>query len=168
MAPGLKDPAPPVHLPRPVHVGERQVSADPAPGELTWRAHPARERIGAALLTLTAVAALSGLAALMMQSVWWGLLAAVMLLVPLRSFFLPSRYRLDEHGIAVHRCGMVRRFRWKDVRRLLFDSRGAFLSRRSRATALDPYRGMHVLFSGNRQQVVACIRDYVRAKEAGS
>ena len=141
---------------------------DPAPGKLSWRVHPASERTGAALLALAAVAALSWLAALTMQSVWWGLLAAVMLLVPLTSFFLPSQYRLDEHGIAVNRCGMVRRIRWKDVRRLLFDSRGAFLSKRSRATALDPYEGMHVLFSGNREQVVACIRDYVRAKEAGS
>ncbi len=64
-----------------------------------WDAHPARERAGRAVLGGIVILVLAWLAGSLMQSLWWGFFAAVVLLVSLNRFFFPSRFTIDGEGI---------------------------------------------------------------------
>lgn len=121
---------------------------------LTWRVHPARERPVATAFALIVIAAVTWMSAVIMDNPWWGLLPAAFFLLTLQRFFLPSAYRIDAEGITATSFFSSLSFRWGDVRRFLHDGTGAFLSTRRRPSLFDGFRGMHLVFSGNREQVV--------------
>jgi hypothetical protein len=133
---------------------------------ISWRVHPARQRIGAAFVASAAILGLALLAALLMQSGWWGVFAAFVLFAALNRFFLPSEFSIDDEGVAA-RCGWSRRkCRWPDIRRFLHDARGGYISTRSRASALDSFSGIHLIFGDDRDTVVARIDRCLRARDA--
>ncbi|MBW3542535.1 MAG: hypothetical protein KY476_19915 [Planctomycetes bacterium] len=123
-----------------------------------WRAHPARERPAAALAVIAVIAAFAWLAAEWMDSAWWAVFAAVALLAALHSFFFPSEYRLDGEGIELRHGPTLRRLNWSDIRRFDFGRRAGLLSTRSRASLLDLFTAMHVLFPRDHRPVVEAIR----------
>ena len=134
---------------------------DHFPDTLTWRVHPARERPLAACAAIGVIAAMGWLAADLMQHAGWGFFAAIVLLVALQRFFLPSEYRVDAEGITARLPWRTQRCRWVAVRRFEHGERGGFLSSRARASALDAFRGMPLLFDRHPEEVVACIRRHL-------
>ena len=137
---------------------ERNRGTLPGPS-LVWRVHPARDRVGAACFAAAVVTAMAWLSAAMMQSVWWGALAVVVLFVALRRFFLPSQFRIDAEGITARNSLSRQRYHWSQIFRFSCDRRGGYLSTRSRSSVLDIFRGMHLLFGEDRETVVAQIRE---------
>lgn len=135
------------------------------PDIVTWRVHPARERPLAACGALTVIAPMAWLAADLMQHAAWGIFAAVVLLVALQRFFLPSEYRVDAEGVTVRLPWRTQRYRWQAVRRFVYGERGGFLSSRARPSALDAFGGMPLLFDRRREEVISCIRRHL-AEEA--
>jgi hypothetical protein len=136
--------------------------------EWTWRAHPARERPGAATLGGLAVVLLSGAAALFFGHSAFALPAALFLLLSLNRFFFPSRFRIDSSGIHGDYPIGRKSFTWKDVRRVAEDDRGLWLSSRARPSRLDAYQGMHVLFGAQRAEVSTRIRQFLESEETCS
>ncbi|MHC5002381.1 MAG: PH domain-containing protein [Planctomycetota bacterium] len=146
----------------PIHAhGPSEQAASAAEPTLCWRAHPAGERVGRALVAGAVVAGLAGLSAVLMQSVWWAALAIAVLVLALNRFFLPSRFAIDEEGITARYPLRRVRYRWSDLRRFVLDENGGYLSTRARASWMDAYRGMHVLFGNDRDAVVAGIRGHM-------
>jgi hypothetical protein len=131
---------------------------DSAPDVLSWRVHPARERRGAALFALLVMALTAALCGELMQSLWWILLAFAVPFAALRRFFLPSEYRIDEHGVTARLLWSRQHYPWDDIRRLVCDARGGFLSTRRQGSLLDLFRGMHLVFGDNREAAVGRIR----------
>jgi hypothetical protein len=70
-----------------------------------WTAHPLREHPAKAVLAIVLVLACGVLVGLIVDAPTVGPIAAggaiLFLFIALNRFFLPSRYRMDEHGIAV-------------------------------------------------------------------
>ena len=128
---------------------------------LAWRVHPARERPVAACAALVVIAAMAWLSADLMEHAGWGVFAAVVLLVALQRFFVPSEYCVDAEGVTVRLPWTTQRYRWEAVRRFVHGERGGFLSSRSRPSALDAFRGMPLLFGRRREEVIACIRRHL-------
>ena len=150
----------------PENRGARRPMPDDLHNEtMTWRVHPARERIGAACLAVGVMAAFAWLAVDWMQNLWWGLFAGLFLFAMLNRFFLPSRFVIDAEGITARYPWRSIRFRFQDVRRFLHDARGGYLSTRRRGSILDSFQGIHLFFNGNRDHVVARIRAGMRKKE---
>ncbi len=133
---------------------------DPHP-EFSWQAHPARERVVPAVLGAVLLVSIAGLAGVFMQSPVWALFALLVLGVALNRFFLPSRFSIDAEGITARYPLRRQRFRWADLRRVVHDERGAYLSTRSRRSWLDAYRGLHVLFGAEREAVLDRLRDHL-------
>lgn len=125
---------------------------------LTWSAHPARERAAATAIALGAVAALAVAAGVLGGGVGWGLLAAAFLVLALNRFLLPSRFEIDDEGITARYPLRRQRARWTELRRVVHDRHGAFLSRRARPSRLDAFAGLHVLFGAERVRVLEAIR----------
>lgn len=131
---------------------------------IKWTAHPARERPGRAAMGIAVIALLS--AAVWLSFGWeWSVASAVILLLSLNRFFLPSRFELDDERIMARYPLQKKILHWRDVRRFVHDSDGGFLSTRSRRSLLDPSSGMHVLFGGDaaqRERIIECIQKRVK------
>lgn len=125
-----------------------------------WSAHPARERPVAASIAVVVILAL-GAAASFTFGWMWGGVSVVVLVLSLNRFFLPSRFVMTDRGIVAHYplCRVERQ--WQDIRRFLHDATGGYLSTRSRATRMDAFSGMHVLFGRNREEIIAQIRQHL-------
>ena len=134
---------------------------------LIWRVHPFRERIGAACFAVGVLLAMAWLAAELMQSLWWAVMAFLFLAVSLNRFFLPSEFQIDDDGVTVRSFFKVSRLRWLQIRRFLHNEQGGFLSTRSKCSFLDSFRGIHLLFGENREAVIDRIRRDMNTEDAG-
>lgn len=133
---------------------------------IAWRAHPAAERLGRAMLASLAVLAASAGIATIGESAYWGAVAFIVLVLALNRFFLPSRFSIDEEGIVARHPLRTVRFRWDELRRFSHDQYGGYLSRRVRPSRMDAFSGMHLLFGADRDAVVACIEDQLAKARA--
>jgi hypothetical protein len=145
--------------------------------ELTWTAHPARERVGAAVGTLLTIVAFAGVVYLACG--WLGPVerrvvagvAGLVLVASLHRFFFPSRFEIDADGITARYLLRTQRFTWSRLRRFTHDQRGGYLSSRGRASRFDAYRGLHILFGDQRERVIERVRshlaDHDRQEHAG-
>lgn len=129
---------------------------------IVWRVHPARERIGAAVFAAVIIAAMIWLTAEIMENPWWGLLPAGFFLVTLQRFLFPSEFRIDEAGVSANSAFSTSSIRWNEIRCFQHDQRGAFLSSRRRPSMFDGFQGLHLVFAGNRDEVVARINAGIR------
>ncbi len=132
--------------------------------ELVWRAHPARERPGA-------TAALLGVIAAILVATWIAFGDLVLLLVSVAilgssfsPWFLPTTYRLDAWGARARRAGVSRARRWEEIRSVHVDRRGATLSPFAKPSWLEPYRGLRLLFSTNRVEVIAWLEETLKGR----
>lgn len=133
---------------------------------ITWRVHPARERVGAACGAVAVIAGFAWAAGAMMENLWWGVFAGLFLFAMLNRFFLTSEFTVDGDGVTARYPWRSIQFTWDDVRRFVHDRRGGFLSTRRRSSMLDAFGGMHLLFAKNRDAVVSRIETRLHQREA--
>ena len=134
----------------------------------SWRVHPFRERIGVACFAVGVLGAMAWLAAELMQSLWWAVIAFLFLVASLNRFFLPSEFQIDDDGVSVRSFFKVSRLRWPQIRRFSHDEHGGFLSTRTRDSFFNSFQGIHLLFGENREAVVNRIRRYMNTEDAGA
>jgi hypothetical protein len=130
--------------------------------DLTWTVHPARQSPGAALAAAGVIVALAAAAAALMESIGWGVLSLVLVVLPLHRFFLPNRFVLDEAGATADTLLRRRRIRWGDVRRFDPGTAGVLLSSRVRRSTLDAGSSVILLYRDNATEVVARIESHLR------
>ncbi|MDG1899790.1 MAG: hypothetical protein P8I74_07985 [Phycisphaerales bacterium] len=135
--------------------------ANPVSDILEWSAHPLREQPGRGAIASLVIVACGILVALAVADPVGGVLAGgaamLFLLLMLNRFYLPSRYRLDEHGIAVRYPIGSRSIRWRELRRFPHDQMGGYLSTRERAGMFDS-RGISILFAGRAEEIIPRIK----------
>jgi hypothetical protein len=131
---------------------------------LEWTAHPAKRRpqdvmLAIAVVALTAWAVLVGL-----RSFWLSAVAVVMLLVAIAPFLVPTRYRLDDRGVAERRLFVTRARAWSELRRVDVGRGAALVSPYARPRWLDRYRGLVLYLDGaDRDAVVRALRERISA-----
>ena len=125
--------------------------------ELGWSVWPARERPWAAAVLLASVGVLGVLIAKGTGDTVLGVAAPLFLLASLGSFLAKTEYRLTHDAIEVRTLGVVRARPWSEMRRATADRTGVFLSPFGKRSWLEAYRGVRLLFGGNRDQVVAFV-----------
>ncbi len=98
---------------------------------------------------------------------YWGLLAAVLLLGANLSFLTPTRYELTPHEVVVHRFWGRIRYPWHRFRRVEMDQNGVFLSPFARPSRLDAFRGLYLILPDPalRQQAFQWARQHLRNSE---
>jgi hypothetical protein len=132
----------------------------PMAGHLKWTAHPARQRPRELVLVLSVLLLTMGAVLSTFQSLFFALLAATILIAAVASFLFPTHYEISEWGIREQRLGRKRARPWNELRRLQLGDRGALLSPFARASWMDRYRGVTLLFDGvDRATVVANLQD---------
>lgn len=144
-----------------------EVKPDSSVQATSWSAHPAKQRPRAAL-GAAAVILLMGAAAWLSFGWAWGIGAVVLLVASLNRFFLRSRFELDERCLVARYPLRTQRIEWCDVRRFVTDEHGGYLSTRSVPSRMDAYRGVHLLFAANREEVAERIRSHTRAAQTAA
>jgi hypothetical protein len=132
-----------------------------------WTAHPARRRPDQVALVV-AVVLLSAWAVLVtLEAPWLAVLTAILLAVAVVPFWWPTHYRVDDLGVEERRWPR-RRFRpWSELRRVEVGPRALLVSPFARATWLDRYRGIVVMFDGgDREAIVAAVQERVGRERA--
>jgi hypothetical protein len=127
--------------------------------ELRWTAHPAksRPRDVALVAMVTLFSAWAVLVSL--RSPYLAVLAAVLLLVSVASFLLPTRYRIGDDGVEERRFGRHRFRAWSELRRIQIGPGAVLVSPFARKHYLDRYRGIVLSLDGApRDQVIAALR----------
>lgn len=132
--------------------------------EVRWTAHPARRRPQDAFL-VAAVVMISAWAVLVtLGSAFLAALAAVILVVSVAPFLLPTHYRLDDDGVEERRLWTRKRRAWSDLRRLQVGPGAALVSPFARRSWLDRHRGLVLYFDGaDRDRVVEVLRARIGA-----
>ena len=87
-------------------------------------------------------------------------LAVIIMLASMSSFFLPTRYELDQKKVKIRFCFTNREREWSGFRSFYVDKNGVLLSPFAKPSRLENFRGVYVRFSRNKDQVV----DFVRSK----
>jgi hypothetical protein len=142
----------------------------PAAAPLLWRSWPAAERPGQALPVGLAILAASFGFGLYGGDPLLGGIAFAILTLSLATFFFPTRYRIDETGLEASSVFGTRRREWVALRSYATDARGVTVSPFARASWLESYRGMRLLFSvqaGNRDAVMAAVAARLPAMAEG-
>lgn len=92
-----------------------------------------------------------------------GVLGFLVIVASTAEMFVPLKYKLDERGASV-RCGIsVTALEWSAVKRVVELSDGVCLSPLPKSSRLDAFRGVHLRFAGNEDEVRDTIRQLWRA-----
>ena len=112
---------------------------------LTWTAWPAAERPGRTAGLILVDLALAMLAAAIGGDAWWGVTAMLLLFASQNRWFLPTLFRVDDQGVRAGYPLRRQALRWTDVRQVVLDPRGGWMSDRPaggrRGRGLDLYWG---------------------------
>jgi hypothetical protein len=87
--------------------------------------------------------------------------AILFLLITLNRFFLPSRYRMDEHGIAVRYPLRTRTLRWAEIKQFRHDQEGGYISPRLRGGIFDT-AGISLLFGTHATEIILRINEAIK------
>lgn len=132
--------------------------------ELTWRAWPAAARPAQAVVVgLALLAATFGLGAYGGDALLGGVAFAILFL-SLSAYFLPTRYRIDGDGVEVATAFGRTSRRWSGLATYVADARGVTLSPYRRASWLETYRGVRLLFQGNRDDVLRALAPHLEER----
>lgn len=118
------------------------------------------------LLTVVFLALVAGVVGIALLGHWlFGVIGVLAVLLSASELFLPLHYSIDETG-ARQRIGVsVTEILWPNVKRVQLDQGGVKLSPFEGESRLEPFRGVYLRFSGNREEVLAKIRQFWRDDE---
>lgn len=122
--------------------------------------HPARRWI---VLLMAFLAGTAGY--LLFRQVLVALIGFGAIIASTTEVLLPTKFRIDSSGVRAH-CGFsVTSLDWSNVKRIIPDEVGVLLSPLAEAGRLDAFRGVYLRFAGNRQEVLAKIREFTNGDE---
>jgi len=127
-----------------------------------WTIHPLLDEPQAKSgLLITILLAISIAVATSFDSNSYGLLTFFLLSVSLSSYFLPTRYILDNQGITTSHLSLNHHIPWDRFHRACVYPDGVLLSPFSQPNRLDPFRGCFLKFGKHRDEIIHGIQTYI-------
>ncbi|HDL04171.1 MAG TPA: hypothetical protein ENH25_08560 [candidate division Zixibacteria bacterium] len=153
-----------------------EASIEKAPGEekepsdsgksLEWICHPAKKNMRTTVLVTIFLFVVIGAVYYATGSVWFGILAVVILFGSLASFYFPTRYRLTEDGIFVKTTAQNLQKKWSQYRSYYMDKNGVLLSPFVRPSRLENFRGVYLKFWYNKEEVMAFVKEQMEKSKS--
>ena len=123
-----------------------------------WKAYPAKERARSAITGGLIILFLAVTILLVFKSWILALLSIFVLVVRLNRFYFPSSFSIDSEGISAKYLLNSQYINWNDVKRIVNDENGAYLSERTISSRWDAFRGMHILFGNDSDKVRSLLK----------
>ena len=95
---------------------------------------------------------------LLFWGVWWFILSFVLVGASILPYFIPTKYRLTDRGIAVRSMFTKKDKKWEEYKSYSVDKHGVFLSPFSRPSRLENFRGLYLRFHNNGEEIVAFVK----------
>lgn len=128
---------------------------------IEWSCHPVKRKpvlsIGITLLVLFIIAMVYNTT----QSVFFGLLAFIIMFVSLAKFYFPTHYRLSDKGVTVKTTTQTLAKNWSDYRSFYPDKNGVLLSPFAQPSKLENFRGLFIMFNDNSDVVTSFIKNHI-------
>ena len=135
---------------------------------LEWRCHPAARRPWVTAAVTVFLLLLSAIVFFITDSKVFCFLALVVLFASLAKFYFPTGYRMTDKGVRVKTSMQTLDKDWGMYRSYYPDKNGVLLSPFVRRSRLENFRGMYVMFSDNRDEVLAFVREHIKTDDAGA
>ncbi len=131
-----------------------QAMLTPAEGPvLEWTVHPVKRRPWVSVAVSAFVVAVVALVRITTESQVFAVLAMVIMAASLAKFYFPTRYRLDSQGVTIKTTTQTLMKEWKLYRSCYPDKNGILLSPFATTSRLENFRGIYLMFQGNREAV---------------
>ena len=137
-------------------------------GTLAWTVHPSRTKPVVTISVSLFVLAVTLVIFLSTNSLWMTLLALVILYASLAKFYFPTKYTLSESGIVIKTTTQTLEKEWSLYRSCYPDKNGILLSPFVEPSRLENFRGLFIMFSGNRDEVTAFVKDQIKRAHSSS
>ena len=128
---------------------------------IKWSCHPVKRRpllsVGITLLVLFIIAMVFNTT----QSLFFGLLAFIIMFVSLAKFYFPTHYRLSENEVTVKTTTQTLTKNWSEFRSFYPDKNGILLSPFAQPSKLENFRGLFIMFNENSAAVTAFVKNHI-------
>lgn len=136
---------------------------------IEWRVHPATRRPWLTAIVSVFILLISFLVLVATGSQWFSFFALVVLFASLAKFYFPTSYRMDERGVTIKTTTQTLLKEWKLFRSYYPDKNGVLLSPFAEPSRLENFRGLYVMFGGNREEVIDFVSRHVgKQRNAGN
>ena len=119
-----------------------------------WAAFPAKKRVKLSIIGGMIILALAISIYYSFNSWILTLLTIFVLVLRLNRFYFPSSFSIDKEGITANYFLRSHKMNWNEIKRIVTDEFGAYLSKSSNPSRWDAFRGMHILFGNDRNKVM--------------
>jgi hypothetical protein len=134
--------------------------------ELAWVSQPMRRSWKKTVVAGCSILLAGILTGYVMEAPGFGLIAMLIMFGSLAKFFLPTRYTLNESGVTVKSTTQTFTRKWNVFRSYYVDKNGVLLSPFLVPSRLENFRGLYITFDDNRDEVVAFIKDHIKAPDS--
>ncbi|MGB3977012.1 MAG: hypothetical protein WBM02_06325 [bacterium] len=128
---------------------------------LEWSIHPSADHPVKSALTVLFIGIVVGALFQLTGELIYSFIAMTVLFFALASFFIPTRYRLDETGVKVTKLGRSKTLEWERVRTFTAKDKTLYLSPHPPAS-LRFQGGILILCSKNTEDVIQFIQTRVK------
>lgn len=147
----------------------RQVDAPKSAGSsspeigpaLEWTVHPVKRRPLVSVAVSMFVILVAVCVYTWMESHWFTILALLIMLGSLAKFYFPTHYKLTDRGVTVKTTTQTLVKEWKLYRSCYPDKKGILLSPFVQPSRLENFRGLYIMFEGNKDAVTAFVRERI-------
>ena len=91
-------------------------------------------------------------------SLAWVVCSAVILVVSLRQFFLPTTFRLSDETVVCRFLCFEKKRQWKQLKTYFIDKNGVLLSPFGRPSRLENFRGFYLIGASRKPEVIEFIK----------
>jgi len=128
---------------------------------LGWTVHPMKRKPIISFAVTVFVILIAIVVFSWTQSLWFMILALVIMLGSLAKFYFSTSYKLSSRGVAVKTTTQTLFKEWSIYRSCYPDKKGILLSPFVEPSRLENFRGLYVMFEGNNEQVTAFCREQI-------
>ncbi len=129
---------------------------------LEWRCHPAARKPWVTIGVSAFVLLISMLVFAATDSKGFSFLALLVMFASLAKYYFPTRYRMTDEEISIKTTTQTLHKEWKMFRSFYPDKNGVLLSPFVRPTRMENFRGLYVMFSRNRDEVIEFVRAHIK------
>ncbi len=129
---------------------------------LRWETHPVKKSTPITILVILFLLVVWLVVYLATSSLFLTGLSVVIMLGSLSSFFLPTRYELNQKKVKIRFFLTMREREWNAFRSFYVDKNGVLLSPFAKPSRLENFRGVYVRFNRNKDQVVEFVKSKIQ------
>ncbi len=141
-------------------------STEPSGPTLQWTCHPVKRRPLISILVTLFLFVVIAVVYATTDSRAFGFLAAIVMFASLAKFYFPTSYRLTADEITIKTTTQTLHKQWSAYRSCYPDKNGILLSPFVRPSRLENFRGIYLMFAGNRDEVIKFVKEQIGRKTA--